>query len=74
MHTIEQVATRVIATCVHFDELFQERRGLKEMTRQLNALDCKPDILLLALPHFETKLVQELLQESYGRQKIPMDP
>ncbi len=44
------------------------------MTRQMNVLDCQPDVLLLELPNFENKLAQELLQESYGRQKIPMDP
>ena len=44
------------------------------MTRQINVLDCQPDVLLLALPHIENKLAQEPLQEFYGRQKIPMDP
>ena len=44
------------------------------MTRQINVLDCQPDVLLLALPHIENKLAQEPLQELYGRQKIPMDP
>ena len=43
------------------------------MTRQINVLDCQPDVLLLALPHIENKLAQEPLQEFYGRQKIPMD-
>jgi hypothetical protein len=68
MHTIEQVVTSVIASCVYFAKLFLERRGLKEMTRQVNVLDCKPDVLLLALSHFENKLARELLLESYGRQ------
>ena len=44
------------------------------MTRQINVLDCQPDVLLLALPHIKNKLAQEPLQEFYGRQKIPMDP
>ena len=44
------------------------------MTRQINVLDCQPDVLLLALTHIENKLAQESLQEFYGRQKIPMDP
>jgi hypothetical protein len=74
MHTMVQVATRVIATCVHFAELFQERRGFKEMTSQIYVLHCRPDVFLFALLYFENKLAQELLQESYGRQKIPMDP
>ena len=54
---------RVFATCIHFAKLFQERRGLREMTRQINVLDCQPDVLLLALPHIENKLAQEPLQE-----------
>ena len=44
------------------------------MTRQINVLDCQPDVLLLALPHIENKLAQEPLQEFYGRQNIPMNP
>ena len=44
------------------------------MTRQINVLDCQPDVLLLALPHIENKPAHEPLQEFYGRQKIPMDP
>ena len=44
------------------------------MTRQINVLDCQPDVLLLALPHTENKLAQEWSQECYGRQEIPMDP
>ena len=49
----------VIATCVHFAKLFQERRGLREMNRQINVIDCQPDVLLLALPNIENKLAQE---------------
>ena len=44
------------------------------MTRQINVLDCQPDVLLLALLHIENKLAQEPLQEFHGRQKISMDP
>ena len=39
------------------------------MTRQINVLDCQPDVLLLALPHIENKLAQESLKVFYGRQK-----
>jgi hypothetical protein len=42
------------------------------MTRQINVLNCQPDVLFMALLHIENKLAQESLQEFYGRQ--PMDP
>ncbi len=60
--------------CFYFAEVFQERRGLRVMTRHINVLDCQPDVLLLELPHIENKLAQASLQEFYGRHKIPMDP
>jgi hypothetical protein len=43
------------------------------MTRQINVIDCQPDVFILALPHIENKLAQESLQEFYGRYQIPMD-
>ncbi len=44
------------------------------MTKQINVLDCQPDVLLFVLPHIENKQAQEPLQEFYGRQENPMDP
>ncbi len=77
MHQVVTGCGRVVAMCVHFVKLFQEKRGLRgiaRVARQINILDCQPDVLHLALPHIEKKLAQEPLHESYGRQNIPIDP
>jgi hypothetical protein len=41
------------------------------MNRQINVLDCQPDVLLLALPHFDNK---RILPRVLWKTEIPMDP
>ncbi len=55
----------------YFAQIFPERRGLSEMTRQTNVLACKPEQVFLALAHIENKLSRACLLKE--ERNIPLN-